>query len=288
MATLSETAGVRLTHGLSPARPRSCRSMTTQRRPEIWRLQAQRNVGPVGGELADRLAKPVIQLARRVRHPHAQALGADGAVAPVESRVRAACAPPRWCNLDRGSAGSPDPVRRASRPSAGPARRGGGIDAPGFECLRGRRGRSRSAAHGRPSLLPPRVRGLLDQAGIGAAAGVRLHLQLQLQRRWFEDVEDLVQCRDRFIDGVAGDEDASELPGSDFDTGPCPSVVRSRSGSWMTTISPSRLRWRSSSTASTASFAVFRKPPRLVSAHRFLAPRWAMIFIMMLPAPRSV
>src|SRR4051794_6381764 len=69
------------------------------------------------------------------------------------------------------------------------------------------------------------------------------------------------------------------------ETGPCPFVVRSSSGSWMTTISPSLLRWRSNSTASTSSSAVLRKPSRLFSAHRLLAPRWAMILIMVLFAP---
>src|SRR5215470_13706903 len=58
---------------------------------------------------------------------------------------------------------------------------------------------------------------------------------------------------------------------------PCPVVVRSSVGSWMTTTSPSRVWWTSISTRSTPSPIAPRKAVRLFSGQRRAPPRCAAI-----------
>ena len=112
----------------------------------------------------------------------------------------------------------------------------------------------------------------LLQPAIELAVGVGLDLDMQLDSAAREDVEHLIEGRHARAATIAQLR-RGKLGRGLFRHEPCPSVVRSSVGSWITTSTPSREGWTSNSTPSMPSARVRRKPSRLFSGQRLRAPR---------------
>ena len=188
---------------VEPSPTAQARSMTAQRRPRsaaadpapgrAGRRSAGRPAGAASNRARPACSAPTPPGARcRWRRGTGRISSSSSvrSIAMVQSRSRK-----RWI------ARSGPPSISAERRSSDARRRNWPRLGPNLlENLGHEAGQPHAVDH--PSRLHERG-GLLDEAGIGAAAGVHLHLELQFERRRLEHVQHLRQGRDGLVDGVA-------------------------------------------------------------------------------------